>query len=67
MSHEATNWLAKLPASNLIASEFRVLFRLCDCHNPAQGCFPDRHDPTKVRLSQERGRDCSGTCAGASD
>jgi hypothetical protein len=21
-------------------SEFRVLFHLCDCHNPAQGCFP---------------------------
>lgn len=22
------------------ASEFRVLFHLCDCHNPSKGCFP---------------------------
>ncbi|WP_370302494.1 helix-turn-helix domain-containing protein [Pseudooceanicola sp.] len=40
MSHEATHWLAKLPADQLSASEFRILFHLCDCHNPAAGCFP---------------------------
>lgn len=40
MSHKATNWLSSLPASDLGHSEFRVLFHLCDCHNPAQGCFP---------------------------
>ncbi|MEW9920017.1 helix-turn-helix domain-containing protein [Marimonas sp. MJW-29] len=40
MSHHATHWLAELPASDLTASEFRVLFYLCDCHNPSQGCFP---------------------------
>ena len=40
MSHKATNWLSSLPATDLGNSEFRVLFHLCDCHNPAQGCFP---------------------------
>jgi len=40
MSHKATNWLASLPADVLTNSEFRVLFHLCDCHNPSQGCFP---------------------------
>lgn len=24
----------------LSASEFRILFHLCDCHNPSAGCFP---------------------------
>jgi len=40
MSHKATNWLSSLPADALNHSEFRVLFHLCDCHNPSQGCFP---------------------------
>ncbi|MDR6266395.1 helix-turn-helix domain-containing protein [Roseobacter sp. N2S] len=40
MSHKATNWLAGLEARQIGASEFRVLFHLCDCHNPSQGCFP---------------------------
>lgn len=40
MSHKATNWLASLPAETLGNSEFRVLFHLCDCHNPSAGCFP---------------------------
>ncbi|WP_370286911.1 MarR family winged helix-turn-helix transcriptional regulator [Pseudooceanicola nanhaiensis] len=40
MSHKATNWLAALDAEDLTNSEFRVLFHLCDCHNPSQGCFP---------------------------
>lgn len=40
MSHKATNWLSDIPADRLSASEFRVLFHLCDCHNPSQGCFP---------------------------
>jgi hypothetical protein len=40
MSHKATNWLSELEASQVGASEFRVLFHLCDCHNAARGCFP---------------------------
>jgi len=40
MSHRATNWLSSLPADALGSSEFRILFHLCDCHNPARGCFP---------------------------
>lgn len=40
MSHKATNWLSELPADSLSSSEFRVLFHLCDCHNPSDGCFP---------------------------
>ncbi|PJE26828.1 Helix-turn-helix domain-containing protein [Pseudooceanicola antarcticus] len=40
MSHKATNWLSSIPAKALTNSEFRVLFHLCDCHNPSQGCFP---------------------------
>jgi len=40
MSHKATNWLSSLCATMIGASEFRVLFHLCDCHNPSQGCFP---------------------------
>ena len=40
MSHKATNWLASLDPGLLGHSEFRVLFHLCDCHNPSQGCFP---------------------------
>ncbi|MDN5789068.1 helix-turn-helix domain-containing protein [Pseudorhodobacter sp.] len=40
MSHKATNWLASLDANLIGPSEFRVLFHLCDCHNPSAGCFP---------------------------
>ena len=40
MSHKATNWLSGIPAKELSSSEFRVLFFLCDCHNPSLGCFP---------------------------
>lgn len=40
MSHKATHWLAEIAPDRLSASEFRVLFHLCDCHNPARGCFP---------------------------
>lgn len=40
MSHKATSWLAEL--TGLTASEFRVLFHLCDCHNPSKGCFPQQ-------------------------
>lgn len=40
MSHKATNWLSGIPAGDLGHSEFRVLFHLCDCHNPSAGCFP---------------------------
>nr|WP_296429706.1 helix-turn-helix domain-containing protein [Roseovarius sp. BRH_c41] len=40
MSHKATTWLSEIPADRLGASEFRVLFHLCDCHNPSAGCFP---------------------------
>lgn len=40
MSHQATHWLAEIAPDWLSASEFRVLFHLCDCHNPALGCFP---------------------------
>lgn len=40
MSHKATNWLSELPADQVGASEFRVLFHLCDCHNASRGCFP---------------------------
>ncbi|MFQ1702920.1 helix-turn-helix domain-containing protein [Loktanella agnita] len=40
MSHKATNWLSELDADEIGASEFRVLFHLCDCHNVARGCFP---------------------------
>lgn len=40
MSHKATNWLASLDAALLGPSEFRIMFHLCDCHNPSAGCFP---------------------------
>ena len=42
MSHKATSWLADLDPGLVSASEFRVLFHLCDCHNPAKGCFPSQ-------------------------
>ena len=40
MSHVATHWLATVPPKNMTHGEFRVLFHLCDCHNPSMGCFP---------------------------
>ncbi|GHE88469.1 helix-turn-helix domain-containing protein [Aliiroseovarius zhejiangensis] len=40
MSHKATHWLAGIEPARLTHGEFRVLFHLCDCHNPSQGCFP---------------------------
>lgn len=44
MSHKASSWLAEIPASDLSASEFRVLFHLCNAHNslrdPETACFP---------------------------
>lgn len=42
MSHIATSWLASLDPAIVSASEFRVLFHLCDCHNPSKGCFPSQ-------------------------
>ena len=42
MSHKATNWLAEIEPPRLSASEFRVLFHLCDCHNASAGCFPSQ-------------------------
>lgn len=40
MSHKATNWLSDLSPENMSHAEFRVMFHLCDCHNPSQGCYP---------------------------
>lgn len=40
MSHKATHWLATIDPGDMTHGEFRVLFHLCDCHNPSQGCFP---------------------------
>lgn len=40
MSHTATHWLATVPPEDMTHGEFRVLFHLCDCHNPSMGCFP---------------------------
>ena len=40
MSHTATHWLATVPPDDMTHGEFRVLFHLCDCHNPSMGCFP---------------------------
>jgi hypothetical protein len=40
MSHKATHWLADIPPKELSNAEHRILFVLCDCHNPSQGCFP---------------------------
>lgn len=42
MSHKATHWLASLDPTDMTHGEFRVLFHLCDCHNPSQGCFPSQ-------------------------
>lgn len=40
MSHKATSWLANLAPESMTAGAFRVMFHLCDCHNPSNGCFP---------------------------
>lgn len=42
MSHKATQWLASLEAERLSSGGFRVLFHLCDCHNPSNGCYPSQ-------------------------
>lgn len=42
MSHDATKWLAGIPPKQMTSGAFRVLFHLCDCHNPSQGCFPSQ-------------------------
>jgi len=42
MSHVATNWLASIAPDAMTPAEFRVMFHLCDCHNPSQGCFPSQ-------------------------
>jgi hypothetical protein len=40
MSHKATGWLTDV--TDVTPSEFRILFILCDCHNPSKGCFPSQ-------------------------
>lgn len=40
VSHKATQWLSEIDPAKLGNAEFRVLFHLCDCHNPSAGCFP---------------------------
>ncbi len=42
MSHAATNWLSSLDPELMTHGEFRAMFYLCDCHNPAMGCFPSQ-------------------------
>lgn len=42
MSHKATQWLASIAPDEVSHAEFRVLFHLCDCHNPSHGCFPSQ-------------------------
>lgn len=42
MSHAATRWLAEIDPTEITSGEFRVLFHLCDCHNPSSGCFPSQ-------------------------
>ncbi len=42
MSHKATTWLSEIDPQLLGHSEFRVLFHLCDCHNPSRGCYPSQ-------------------------
>lgn len=42
MSHKATQWLASIAPDEVSHVEFRVLFHLCDCHNPSLGCFPSQ-------------------------
>ena len=42
MSHKATTWLGDLDPKSMTHGAFRVLFHLCDCHNPSQGCYPSQ-------------------------
>lgn len=42
MSHIATAWLSQIEPDRMTAGEFRVMFHLCDCHNPRNGCFPSQ-------------------------
>ena len=42
MSHKATTWLSGIAPDQMSAGAFRVLFHLCDCHNPSDGCFPSQ-------------------------
>ncbi|MEP5193900.1 MAG: helix-turn-helix domain-containing protein [Roseobacter sp.] len=42
MSHKATTWLAGVDPDRMTSGGFRVLFYLCDCHNPSDGCFPSQ-------------------------
>ncbi|WP_160115937.1 helix-turn-helix domain-containing protein [Candidatus Halocynthiibacter alkanivorans] len=58
MSHKATNWLAELDPQQVSNSEFRILFVLCDCHNPAKGCFPKQ-----AYISDRAGRGASSVNA----
>lgn len=55
MSHVATTWLATIPPSDLTHGEFRVLFHLCDCHNPSAGCFPKQTYLMRVSGLSESG------------
>lgn len=55
MSHVATHWLASVPPTDLTHGEFRVLFHLCDCHNPAHGCFPKQAHLMEVTGLSESG------------
>ena len=55
MSHVATHWLATVSATDLTHGEFRVLFHLCDCHNPAHGCFPKQAHLMEVTGLSESG------------
>ena len=61
MSHKATNWLAELDPKRLSNSEFRILFVLCDCHNPSRGCFPEQ-----AYISDRTGRGSSSVNAALS-
>lgn len=42
MSHKATSWLSEVGPERMSNAEFRVMFHLCDCHNPSQGCYPSQ-------------------------
>jgi predicted transcriptional regulator len=52
MSHEATTWAGK--QRGITAAQFRILFVLADCHNPARGCFPTQEYLTQTCEMSER-------------
>lgn len=54
MSHKANHWLGKIDPKLLKGSDFKVLYFLCDCHNPANGCFPTQ-DYLRLRTGLENG------------